>query len=285
VWAVALLRLFGLFDSRSISNFAGWFLKTVSPLLPRNRIGRDNLSAAYPDKSLAEISRLLRTVWINMGRVYAEYAHLDTLWDYDETRQRKGRIEISEETAQRVAMLRNDGKPALLFTAHLGNWELCAVGLASLDIDTLILYRRPSIRRIDEAIRKLRSGSMGALVPASQDAVFTIIKALSRGAHVGMVVDQHFGRGVDITFFGRTCKANPTLARLAQRFECPIHGVRIVRLPGYRFRFEVTPELEPVRGADGKIDVQATTQKINGVIEGWVREHPDQWLWLHRRWR
>jgi KDO2-lipid IV(A) lauroyltransferase len=72
---------------------------------------------------------------------------------------------------------------------------------------------------------------------------------------------------------------------LARRFECPIHGARTVRLPGHRFRLEVTPEIVPARDAAGRINVAATTQKINDVIEGWVRENPDQWLWLHRRWR
>jgi len=100
-----------------------------------------------------------------------------------------------------------------------------------------------------------------------------------------MLVDQHFGRGVDITFFGRKTKANPLLARLARQIEVPIHGVRIIRLPNHRFRIEVSDEVTPVRDAEGKIHVQGTTQAINSVIEGWVREHPEQWLWLHRRWR
>jgi KDO2-lipid IV(A) lauroyltransferase len=267
-----------------MSNLAGWVLRTAGPWLPRNRIARANLTAAYPEKSPAEITRLLRSVWSNIGRAYAEYAHLDRLWDYDPAHPGAGRIEIHADTVARLAAIR-DGKPALLFTAHLGNWELVAVGSASLDINTLIIYRRPSIGRVDEAIRKLRAGSMGPLVAAGPAAVGTIVKALRRGQHVGMVVDQHFGQGVDITFFGRPCKANATLARLAQRFECPIYGVRIVRLPGYRFRLDVTPEVSPVRNAEGGIDVRATTQKINDVIEGWVREHPDQWLWVHRRWR
>jgi len=88
-----------------------------------------------------------------------------------------------------------------------------------------------------------------------------------------------------VTFFGRTAKANPLLARLARQVEVPIHGVRIVRLPNHRFRAELSDEVTPVRDAKGRIDVQATTQAVTSVIERWVREHPEQWLWLHRRWR
>jgi KDO2-lipid IV(A) lauroyltransferase len=90
---------------------------------------------------------------------------------------------------------------------------------------------------------------------------------------------------VKVTFFGRRTKANPFLARLARHVDCPIHGVRVIRLPERRFRIELTEAIEPVRDPSGQIDVTGTMQAITGVIEGWVREHPEQWLWLHRRWR
>jgi len=72
---------------------------------------------------------------------------------------------------------------------------------------------------------------------------------------------------------------------LAREIECPIHGVRIIRLPGHRFRAELSEEVQPVRDASGQIDVQGTMQAITSVIEGWIREYPDQWLWIHRRWK
>ncbi len=100
-----------------------------------------------------------------------------------------------------------------------------------------------------------------------------------------MLVDQHYTRGVDVTFFGRTCKANPLIAMLAREVECPIYGTRVIRLPGNRFRGEISDEVKPVRDADGRIDVRGTMQAITDVVEGWVREHPEQWLWVHRRWR
>ena len=85
--------------------------------------------------------------------------------------------------------------------------------------------------------------------------------------------------------FGRRTNANPLMARLAQHFNCPIHGARIIRLPDNRFRAELTEEIQPARDAKGDVDIAGTMQVIMNVIEGWVREHPEQWLWLHRRWR
>ncbi len=126
---------------------------------------------------------------------------------------------------------------------------------------------------------------MGELISTGLDAPMKIAGALERGAHVGMLVDQYYVRGVEVTFFGRRTNANPLLARLARHYNCPIHGARMIRLPGNRFRGELTEAIEPARDANGEIDVAGTMQIITGVVEGWIREHPEQWLWLHRRWR
>ncbi len=109
--------------------------------------------------------------------------------------------------------------------------------------------------------------------------------ALERGEHLGMLVDQHFSRGVDVTFFGRRCQANPTVARLARQFDCPVVGVRVIRLPNRRFHILAEGPFALPRDAAGAVDVKATTQMITDVVERWVREHPEQWLWFHRRWR
>jgi KDO2-lipid IV(A) lauroyltransferase len=126
---------------------------------------------------------------------------------------------------------------------------------------------------------------MGELIPASTAAPIRMMEALDAGLHLGMLVDQRFGRGPRIRFFGREASANPLLARLARRFDCPVHGTRAIRLPGNRFRLELTEEIALPRDARGKVEVQAATQTINDIIEGWIREHPGQWLWQHRRWR
>jgi KDO2-lipid IV(A) lauroyltransferase len=78
---------------------------------------------------------------------------------------------------------------------------------------------------------------------------------------------------------------NPVLAKFARRFDCPVHGVRVIRLPGHRFRLELTPPLDLPRDAEGLVDVEGATAMMTATIAGWVREHPGQWLWMHRRWR
>jgi KDO2-lipid IV(A) lauroyltransferase len=284
--AVGLLKFLRRFDPDKLADFAGWTTRTFGPWLPENKIGRDNLVAAFPEKSAAEIDRILRGVWDNLGRMGAEFSHLDRLWDWDPAYpDRYGRIEISREQIDRYMKLANDGKPALVFAAHLANWELPAICAATYQLDSAVLYRRPNILAIDRWLAKTRGANMGELINTGLDAPVKIAQALERGAHVGMLVDQYYVRGVEVTFFGRRTMANPLLARLARHFDCPIHGTRVVRLPDHRLRPELTDEIRPARDADGKIDIAGTMQIITDVIEGWIREYPEQWLWLHRRWR
>jgi KDO2-lipid IV(A) lauroyltransferase len=284
--AVTLLKGLRLTNPDKMADFAGWLMRTIGPLLSENRIGRDNLVAAFPEKSAAEIDTILRGAWDNLGRMGAEFAHLDRLWDFDPNHpERPSRFDIGRAELGRSEKLVNDGKPALIFAAHLANWELPAISAAANNIDSAVLYRRPNISAIDRWVHETRTASMGELIPTGLEAPVKLADALRRGAHVGMLVDQYYVRGVEVTFFGRRTRANPLIARLAQHFDCPIHGVRMIRLPGHRFRGEITEAITPVRDAAGNVDIAGTMQVIINIIEGWIREHPEQWLWLHRRWR
>ena len=278
-----LLRGVRRLDRVKVSNFAARLMRNVGPLLPEHRIGRANLKAAYSEKSDAEIEAILRGVWDNLGRVTVEFAHIDRLSEGDPWHRTF--IDYDAGSIERFLGLREDGKPALVFAAHLGNWELPALISAADGLETSVLYRRPNLGAVADAILALRAGQMGELVPTSMFAPIQLARALDAGRHVAMLVDQHYGKGVEVEFFGRRCLANPLMAVLAREAECAIHGTRVIRIENGRFRAEVTEPIAPARDAAGKIDVQGTMQAITSVIEGWVREYPDQWLWLHRRWR
>ncbi|SHH08714.1 lipid A biosynthesis lauroyl acyltransferase [Bradyrhizobium erythrophlei] len=282
---IALLRTTRYFDPIKTANLFGRILRTIGPLTREQKIGRANLTAAFPEKSPKEIETILAGVWDNLGRLGAEFAHLDHVWHHDPAHPEASRIEIPLRTHELFAQLRLDGKPALIFASHLGNWELPAVAAVAHGLDATILFRRPNSQSANRIIEELRAVKMGTLIPAGRDAPLRLAEALQNGQHVAMLVDQYLTNGVEVTFFGRKTRANPMLARLLRQVDCPIHGVRIIRLPGHRFRAELSEEVQPVRDASGQIDIQGTTQAVTSVVEGWIREYPDQWLWLHRRWR
>jgi KDO2-lipid IV(A) lauroyltransferase len=284
--ALGLLKLLRRADPDRTADFAAWVTRTLGPLLREHTMARGQLRAAFPEKSADEIEVILRGVWDNLGRIGAEFASLDRLWDFDPNHpDKRGRIEIAPADIERFKELLYDGKPALIFASHLANWELPAICAATYKLDSAVLYRQPNNAAIGRWVRETRTASMGELISTGLEAPVKLADALRRGAHVGMLVDQYYVRGVPVTFFGQRTRANPLIARLAQHFDCPIRGTRVIRLPDHRFKAELTEEIKPARDADGKVDIAGTMQVIMTVIEGWIREHPEQWLWLHRRWR
>lgn len=266
------------------SDLGGWFTRTFGPLLKVHRIGLANLRAAYPEKDEAEIAAIARGAWENLGRTGAEYAHLGTLFDWDAERpEALSRTEVAG--IEHFEALRDDGKPGIIFSAHLANWELPAICAAKYGLDVTAVFRAPNNPAVNRVVHEIRSGTMGGLEAARAGAAFAMKEALEKGGHLGMLIDQHFTRGVPVTFFGRTAMTNPIMAKFANAFDCPVHGVRVIRLPNHRFRLELTPPIPMPRKADGSIDIQGAMQAMSDVVEAWVREHPEQWLWMHRRWR
>jgi Kdo2-lipid IVA lauroyltransferase/acyltransferase len=283
---IGLLRAVRRMDRKRTANFAGALLRRTGPLFKEHRIGRENLRAAFPEKSDSEIEKILAGVWDNLGRVAAEFAHLDEFHIEGVGRSALDGLHYAPEMNERYERMIASGKPTLGFAAHLANWEIPAVAANLLGVNSAVLYRRPNIRAISDAVIRLRAGVMGKLIPTGFDAPVRLARLVQSGVYIGMLVDQHFDKGVEVTFFGRPCKANPLIALLARQTECAIHGTRVVRLPdGNNFWGEITDPIVPPRDAQGRIDITGTMQVITSVIEGWVREYPEQWLWLHRRWR
>src|ERR1700742_702365 len=154
---ITLLRTLRYFDPIKTANFLGRLTRRIGPMTREQRIGRANLTAAFPEKSPDEIETILAGVWDNLGRVGAEFAHLDHIWEHDPAHPEDSRIEIQPRTHELFAQLRLDGKPALIFASHLANWELPALAAVAHGLDAAILYRRPNIASADRIIQEMRA--------------------------------------------------------------------------------------------------------------------------------
>lgn len=272
----AVLTVFGLMPWKTASNAGGWIGRTVGPRLAASRKAIRHIRAAMPEKTEDEARAIMVGMWDNLGRVMAEYPHLAT---------------IAKETptpvhAEELKAIDAAGTTILFLGSHLANWEVAPGVLLEHGIKMNAVYRRPNnpyTARILEACRTY--GGQLRQFPKSKAGMLQMFKALKDGNHVAMLIDQKYNEGIDATFFGMTARTSTTFFDLAQRFDCPLYPGRVVRHEGTRFVLDMGERI-PMHDAQGNIrDVADVIQDYHTVLERWVREHPEQWLWLHRRWR
>jgi KDO2-lipid IV(A) lauroyltransferase len=268
-------------------DFADRVARRVGPLFGRHRVALDNLRHAFPEKTEAQIEAIALDMWGNMSRLAAEYVFLKDIFDFDPDADADaaGRIEV--EGGEIFRRLREEGRPHIFFTAHTGNFELLPVAAASFGLPLSALFRAPNNPYLADYVFSRRSSSMGELVNSRAGAAFTLANVLEEGGNIGLLVDQKFNRKqrVDTIFFGRECSTNPLLAKLARQYECDVYPARTIRLPGNRYRLVVEEKLDLPRTASGAVDIQPTMQMVTSIVERWVREHPGQWMWFHKRWK
>jgi len=281
-FALAAMRLLRLMPPDAAINFADRVARRLGPLVGRHRVALDNLRKAYPEKSEEEIRKIAADMWGSMARLGAEYVFLDQLFDYDVNSNTPGRVEV--EGIPLFIKIASEDRPHILFTGHLGNFELLPVAGAAYGMKVSSLFRPPNNPYIADFIHNTRRSAMGDLIASRAGVSFALARILDANGTIGVLVDQKFRNGLRTTFFGRPCETSPLLPKLARQYECDVYPARCIRLPGNRFRLVLEPKLELPRAADGRIDLAGTAQLLNDTVERWVREDPGQWMWFHKRW-
>ena len=287
-WFVArlifgLLALLKLLPAENALRFLSWAARKIGPLMGRNRVALQNLKLALPASGSEQHEIIAGDMWENMARLAGEYVFLDELFDYDPNKPDIGRIEV--RGAELFQKLRDDQKPKIFFTAHMGNFELLPIAAATFGLDVTAMLRPPNNQYVAKRILSARTTRMGHLVPSKAGASIALARVLEAGGNIGVLVDQKFANGLETTFFGVPCLTSPLLAKLARQFDCDIYPAFCIRLPGGRFRLTLEEPLVITRNPNGKIDQLALMQSINDHVEGWVRQHPGQWTWFHKRWK
>ena len=241
-----------------------------------NKVIRKNLSMALPDIDQTRQDEIIKGMWGNLGRTFMEYFSL--------SRQNVSSYEV--EGLEYLDQLINDGKPGLMFSAHYGNWEIGtyiahARGMELTQVTRFLNnpYMQPIVNWIHELVAR-------KVIPKGPKGARQIIKEMQQKRHVSMLMDQKMNEGLPIPFFGRDAMTASAIAKIALKYDCPILPFHVIRTKGAKCKVIYHPPIIVDKDSTKTNDEQTIEilTTINNLIEGWIRDHPEQWFWVHRRW-
>lgn len=281
VVAIAALHVLRRLGPVWSSHVCGAIARTVGPWLPVSKVAVRNLTLAMPELDARPRREVVRGVWDNLGRTAGEFVHVGRL---GETASGPG-WELSG--AEHIEALAARGGPAILFTGHIGNWEVLSLATARKGVNCAALYRPSDNPIIDAMILDLRRPTPEAnewMFPKGAQGARQTLMHLRNGGFVGLLQDQKMNDGIEARFFGRPAMTASAMAALALKIGCPVMPTYIQRIGPARFRVTYEPPLALPASGDRAADILALTQAANDRLEAWIRAAPESWLWMHRRW-
>lgn len=280
-WAVLkmLFALFRLMGIRRSSDCMARLARKFGPKLSKSRIARSNLRRAFPDWTDEQIEATVTDMWENIGRYLGELPFIPLLSAEDF----RSIAEICGEENLHTAT--STGKGSLFFSAHMANWELGAKSSWACGVPFAIVFR-PLNNPLTEAMTTgFRNQYQLRGLPKTAAGTRELMKTLRNGEPVAILIDQKMNTGQPIPFFGRDAMTATAIADLAVKYGYPITPTRVERLgPEPRFRITFEHPVEWTPSGDDKADAIAIMHKLHRIMEGWIRERPAQWFWVHKRW-
>ncbi len=269
--AAVLLGLAALIPYRMASNAGSALARTLGPFLPWHKRGMANLAHVYPDMSEAERRKIMDGVWDNLGRTLGELAQISKVGE--------------TVTVTGMEHVPKDDGPVIIVTAHMANWEALTWFSRIWGRELTNVYRRPNNVYVDKLLKLRTYGLPVRLIEKSDRAGIHLLRQLRAGGAITLFVDQKGTTGdLLIPFMGKNALTIRTPAILAAKTGATVIAGRMVRKNRHDLTIVASPPLRPLKDSSPEAE-REFMQQVNDVITGWVEENPEQWLWIHRRWK
>lgn len=270
-----VMGLLNLMPRERASALGGAIARCIGPRMGANRRALKHLKMCLPDRSDEECTAILGGMWDNLGRILAELPELEFFVDD---------LELAGVSHIKNAIAAHG--QAIVFSGHIGNWELMAPTLLRHGMPVDLVYRAPNNPYVEKMLSRYRSlNGRLRLLPKSRAGTRQLVESVKNGRSVGILIDQKYNEGVEVPFFGHCAMTSPAFVQLGQKYNCPLVPFRVERLEGTRFRLTFYPALKVADEAGNPRPVADVLNDAHRLLESWITERPDQWLWLHKRWK
>ncbi len=277
---VIFFTIFKIIGPKLSSNLGGCIGKYFGPFLRKKEIIKKNIFFAFPNISEKEMNKLINKMWENIGRVFAEYAHLNKFSIYD-----KKKIKINFTNKINIEKLKNYNKPIVFFSGHFSNFELMGVCLKELNFNIGVIYRPLNNIFVNPIWELIKINSSSTLIEKGPKGSKKLIKHIKQNNSLGLLVDQRLSSSIHVPFFGRLATTTTTPAKLAIKHDALLVPMFIKRVNEIEFEFFIYEPIVINKTNNYKKDIFNIAKSMNKKIEEFIISDPAHWLWSHDRWK
>ena len=269
-------KVLGLKKSTAISSVIANF---VGKKIAVNQLACKNLQLALPYLNDQQRNKIIESMWNNLGRIVGEFVHI-----CQKTPQQIQQLcEVDDESMQVIEFLKKADCGAIVFSGHLGNWEIGPKLMMAMGLKVNVVYRPLNNPYVEEMTAKLRQVKM---IEKGVNGTRKIIEALQNKEIVIILADQKISEGQRIKFFHQEADTTTSIARMALKYDVPVIPARVIRKNNdFNFRVEFEKPLEFKKTMMLNDDITSLTLTVNQTLERWITQYPEQWFWVHNRWK
>lgn len=275
----ALLSVAKLLQSMSVetaASFTAFFWRAIAPRTRRQRRIIEHLTLAFPHLTPGEVQKLSLKVWDNLGRVMGETLHLKEMC--------RNAMNADRDFEVLADILDNKDRGIVFASGHIGPYELMVMAACSAGYKPTGIYQELRNPLVEQYLADQRSPMFpGGLMPKSHKTARKVLGIVKAGGAAAFLADQREFKGIEIKFFGQSAYCNPFPALLARHCDVPFVGGRVIRRHDGSFTFHAE-EITVPRSEDNSTDIRQATQNFHDLLESYIREYPEQWMWTHRKW-
>jgi KDO2-lipid IV(A) lauroyltransferase len=282
VEAVVVKAVYYAFKALPISvasDIGGAMGRKIGPKLKVTKLAEKNIRNALPELNDAQVAKTLDDMWDNLGRLVGEFPKI-----YSISSNNFNQI-VEVEGLENLEKAVKSGKATFVFSGHLGNWEALPRLVSENNFpDISLIYRKANNHYVDRLIIKTRNDSGAQSIPKGSVGARYLVNAIKRCGVIMLLVDQKQNDGISVPFFHKEAMTAPAIANLTLKYGCNVLPFQVIRQGGAKFKIKIWPPVEFEKTGDGNKDTLEIMTKINKILEGFIRENPGQWFWVHNRW-
>ncbi len=272
--------IFLILGVKNASNFGSFLARLVGRFNSSNSIAKTNIKKALPHLEEIQTTQILSDMWDNLGRIVGEFIHVCKLPKEEISKY----VSIDKKTLKNIQNIKENYHGGIIFSAHIGNWEIGPKFFLSHGINVKTVYRPLNNRAVDKMTSQVRNVE---LIPKTTEGNKQILKEIKNGNYIIILVDQKITDGVKVPFFHQEALTSASVAKLALKYNIPLIPARSIRVgKEFKFKVEVGEAIELLKDTENsEKQILSVMTKVNKKLESWIKEYPSQWFWVHNRWK